>query len=250
MSSTIAILTGASRGLGEALALLMIERGTPLITVARHNNAALDSKAADMNSPVTQLLADLSDPDVAQQTSKKVASLIPQGVTRCILINNAGTVQPVSNTARLSDASAINHALTLNVTSIMLMCAAVLDVQTQTGIDDCRILNISSGAGRSAMPGWGVYCATKAAVDIYTQVLAQEHTGIRAVSLAPGVIDTDMQKNIRSSDIHNFPNVQRFAELHKQGQLASPADTAQHIIQYIDRDDFGTTVLDDIRNYS
>src|SRR5690554_6991079 len=120
MSSTIAILTGASRGLGEALALLMIERGTPLITVARHNNAALDSKAADMNSPVTQLLADLSDPEVAQQTSKKVASLIPQGVTRCILINNAGTVQPVSNTARLSDASAINHALTLNVTSIML----------------------------------------------------------------------------------------------------------------------------------
>lgn len=249
MHNTIAIVTGASRGLGEALALQYIARGTPLITVARHTNAGLDHNAAEANIPLTQVLADLSDPNTAQRISEEIAALIPQNVTRCVLINNAGTVQPISNTESLSDASSISQALTLNITSLMLMCTAVLGARKRADINDCRILNISSGAGRNAMPGWGVYCATKAAVDMYTQVLSQEHKNVRAASLAPGVIDTEMQQNIRSSDIENFPNVKRFSDLHKNGQLASPADTARHIIQYIDREDFGTTVLDDIRNY-
>lgn len=247
-TQTIAIVTGASRGLGEGLALHFLSQGTPLITVARHGNATLDARAAELNTPLTQLHADLSDPQTAQDISEKIAALIPHDVTRCILINNAGTVEPIVNTAQLSNASAINSALTLNITSLMLMCSAVLQVCSRPGVD-CRILNISSGAGRSPMPGWGVYCATKAAVDIYTRVLADEHKNVRAVSLAPGVLDTDMQKIIRSSDAQNFPNVERFVNLHTQGQLASPAVTAQHIAQYIDRDDFGTTVLDDIRNY-
>lgn len=245
--STLVIITGASRGLGEALALRYIASGTPLITVARQRSDRLDQAADQARSSLTQIQADLSDAQIARQTGKKAASLIPSDIDRCILINNAGTVQPIANTARLSDAAAISAALTLNITSLMLMTSAVLNA---THLDaDCRILNISSGAGRSPTPGWGVYCATKAAVDIYTQVLAQEHPRVRAVSLAPGVIDTDMQHAIRSSDELDFPNLERFQNLHQKGQLASPADTAQHITRYIERDDFGTTVLDDIRNY-
>lgn len=244
---TLAIVTGASRGLGEALALQYIARHTPLITVARGRSDRLDQAASQANISLTQIQADLSDPQVAEQTSKEVAALVPDDVTRCILINNAGTVQPVANAARLSDAAAINTALTLNITSLMLMTSALLG--TRRGDMDFRILNISSGAGRNPMPGWGVYCATKAAVDIYTRVLAQEHSEVRAVSLAPGVIDTDMQQTIRASDKSDFPSLERFQDLHRQGQLASPADTAHHIIQFIERDDFGTTVLDDLRNY-
>lgn len=247
MPGTLAIVTGASRGLGEALALGYIARGIPLVTVARSRSARLDDAANQADTPVTQIQADLSDPAVAGQTAEKVATLIPGNLQRCILVNNAGTVQPIANTRRLTDAGAISAALTLNITSLMLISSAALNaVQTNT---DCRILNISSGAGRNPMPGWGVYCATKAAVDIYSRVLAQEHPGVRIVSLAPGVIDTPMQQAIRASDQDDFPNVERFQDMHRQGQLASPADTARHIIQYIERDDFGTTVLDDIRNY-
>lgn len=244
---TLAIVTGASRGLGEAIALQYIARNTPLITVARGRSDQLDQAARQSSSPLTQIQADLSDPQVAEQTSRQVAALVPDDVTRCILINNAGTVHPIANAARLSDAGAINTALTLNITSLMLMTGAVL--HARRGNTDCRILNISSGAGRNPMPGWGVYCATKAAVDIYTRVLAQEHSDVRAVSLAPGVIDTDMQQAIRASDESDFPSLERFQDLHRQGQLASPTETAQHIIQFIERDDFGTTVLDDLRNY-
>lgn len=246
-NTTLAIVTGASRGLGEALALQYIARGIPLITVARSHNSQLDDAASRTHSPLTQIQADLSDPQTAEQTGRQVATLISADVSRCILVNNAGTVQPIANTARLSDAAAITAALTLNITSLMLISSAVLNaVGSNT---DCRILNISSGAGRNPMAGWGVYCATKAAVDIYSRVVAQEHPTVRAVSLAPGVIDTAMQQSIRASDKHDFPSRDRFQDLHQTGQLASPADTAHHIIQYIERDDFGTIVLDDIRNY-
>lgn len=245
----IAIVTGASRGLGQALAQQLLAKGIPLITVARNSDPALTAKAQEQGVALTQLQADLSDPQIAQDISEKVVSLIPDGVSRCLLVNNAGVVQPISNTAELSDAKTITETLTLNVTSVMLMCSAVLRAIQGTAID-CRILNISSGAGRGPVSGWGVYCATKAALDLYTRVLAQEHNNVRAVSLAPGVIDTSMQDSIRRSDARDFPDIERFHALHAQGQLSSPADTARHILHYLDRDDFGTTVLDDIRNYS
>src|SRR5699024_3068817 len=128
---------------------------------------------------------------------------------QCLLINNAGTVQPVANTAALTDVAAISAAFTLNVTSVIALCAAVLQATDRPGVDR-RVLNISSGAGRSPVAGWAVYCATKAAIDQYTRVLAQEHPTVRSASLAPGVIDTEMQATIRQSSEQDFPNLQGF----------------------------------------
>src|SRR3546814_7229399 len=146
-------------------------------------------------------------------------------------------------------AAAITAAFNLNVTSVILLTAAFLRAVKPLQAD-CRILNISSGAGRNPMPGWGVYCATKAALDHYTQVLHAENHGVRIAALAPGVIDTGMQEKIRCSHANDFPSVERFAQMHEQGQLSSPADVAARILRYIDHDSFGATVLDDIRNYA
>src|SRR5690606_35765935 len=170
------------------------------------------------------------------------------GAQRYLLIKNAGTVDPINQASELSNAAAITAAFNLNVTSIMLLTAAFLRAVKPLGVD-CRILNISSGAGRKPMPGWGVYCATKAALDLYTQVLHEENHGVRIAALAPGVIDTGMQLHIRGSAAQDFPNVDRFVEMHESGQLASPTDVAARILRYMAHDDFGTTVLDDIRNY-
>jgi NAD(P)-dependent dehydrogenase (short-subunit alcohol dehydrogenase family) len=114
------------------------------------------------------------------------------------------------------------------------------------------VLNISSGAGRNPTAGWGVYCATKAALDMYTRVAMQEQDahGARFVSLAPGVVDTDMQSAIRSSDPAAFPALSRFQDLHASGKLATPQGVAARIAAYLERDDFGTTEIDDIRNYN
>lgn len=247
--STVAVISGASKGLGQALALGLMDPGAHIITMARSRNASLAARAADAGCTLQQIQIDLSDPHAAQRSATQIMAALPGGAQRYLLINNAGTVDPVRAVAQLDDEAAITAAFSLNVTSLMLMSAAFLratrDLKAQR-----RILNISSGAGRNAMPGWAVYCATKAAVDRYSQVVAAEAPDVRVVSLAPGVVDTGMQEHIRASDPKDFPGLSRFVSMHEEGQLASPAETAAKILRYIARDDFGTTVLDDIRNYS
>jgi sepiapterin reductase len=245
---TVAIVTGASRGLGQALAMGLVQDGNHVITIARGQNRILAERATEAGATLRQLQADLSDPAGVAQAAQALTGAIPQGAQRYLLINNAGTVDPVNQANDLIDPLAITAAFTLNVTSVMVLTAAFLRAAGPSA--DRRILNISSGAGRSPTAGWGVYCATKAALDMYGQVLAAEDHGARLVSLAPGVLDTQMQQNIRGSQPADFPAVQRFVQLHEHGQLASPATVANRILQYIDRDDFGATVLDDIRTAS
>lgn len=246
---TVAIVTGASRGLGQALAAALLEQGAQLIAIARGRSAELERLAGQGPGGLEQIQADLSDPAAAGRVAAQLAGSLPKDAGRYLLINNAGMVDPVRQADQLDDAGAISAAFSLNVTSVILLCSAFLKAVKPLQAD-ARIVNISSGAGRSATPGWGVYCATKAALDHYTQVLNAENHGVRAVSLAPGVIDTGMQQAIRASDPRDFPNVQRFEQMHRQNQLAAPADVAARILRYVNEADFGSTVLDDIRNYA
>lgn len=135
----------------------------------------------------------------------------------------------------------------MNVASVMSLTAAFLqgapkDAQRQ-------VLNISSGAGRKPVSGWAVYGCSKAALDFYTQTLKLENPELAVCSLAPGVIDTDMQGHIRSQSRDQLPNLSRFIDLHQQGQLSSPDDTAERILRHLNSPDFGQHVLDDIRHY-
>lgn len=246
--NTFALVTGASRGLGEALACELIDRGIALATVARHDNPRLQERSDASGIGLRQLRADLSDPAAAAQAALELANCIPANTERCLLINNAGTVAPVANTADLTDATRLTQTFSLNVTSLMLLCAQMLQA-TRGRPMDRRILNISSGAGRSPVSGWGVYCSTKAAVDMYTRVLAQEHPDLRAASMAPSVIDTAMQADIRATDVQAFPGKQRFLDLHAHGQLAAPAVVARQITDALLHPDFGQTILDDIRHH-
>src|SRR5690606_3138496 len=248
-STTVAIVTGASRGLGQALALGLLQSGTRLITVARSHDEVLDRQAQESGCSLQQVQTDLASPAAVERVARQILSNLPSGAKRYLLINNAGTVDPISQASELHNAAAITAAFNLNITSVILLTAAFLQAVKPMQAD-CRILNISSGAGRNPMPGWGVYCATKAALDHYTQVLHAENHGVRIAALAPGVIDTGMQEKIRGSHASDFPNVERFAQMHAQGQLSSPADVAARILRYIDHDSFGATVLDDIRNYA
>ncbi|NYT86222.1 SDR family oxidoreductase [Pollutimonas harenae] len=248
-ASTVAIVTGASRGLGQALALGLMQADTRLTTVARSHDPKLAEHAAATGCTLQQVQSDLANPSAAERVAKQVVAGLPAGAKRYVLINNAGTVHPIHQAADLDNAAAITAAFSLNVTSVMLITAAFLQAVKPLQAD-CRIINISSGAGRNPTAGWGVYCATKAALDHYSNVLHAENHGVRIVSLAPGVVDTGMQETIRGSTSIDFPNVERFAQLHAQGQLAAPADVAGRILRYLSSDDFGTTVLDDIRNHA
>lgn len=250
MIDTYVILTGASRGIGAALAQGLLKPGTRLVTLARRTDEALAKRASELGAELEQIAVDLSDSRAATEVAQRLGDTVPHGAKRYLLINNAGTLAPVARAADIVQAPAVAAAFGLNVTAVMLLSAHFLRAVEPLAADR-RILNISSGAGRNPNPGWAVYCATKAALDMYSRVVKAEQgaDGVRIVSLAPGVVDTDMQASIRASDPQSFPALERFKALHENGQLASVSNVAQRILQYLNRDDFGSTEIDDIRQY-
>ena len=175
MSKTLAVLTGASRGIGAAMARGLLKPDTHLITLARRIDPELDAQAKAVGATLQQIQVDLSDLAATDKAARALCAALPRDAARYLLINNAGSVHPVTRTDALTDASAITAALNLNVSAVMILTAhfltAVQDLKAER-----RILNISSGAGRNPNAGWGVYCASKAALDMYTRVLKQEQS--------------------------------------------------------------------------
>jgi len=114
-----------------------------------------------------------------------------------------------------------------------------------------KVLNISSGLGRRAMASQAAYCAAKAGMDHFTRCLALDEAakphGARVCSLAPGVIDTDMQVQLRSADAAQFPDVGNFAQLKAGGQLSSPEQAAARVLAWLQRPDFGAQPVADVR---
>jgi NAD(P)-dependent dehydrogenase (short-subunit alcohol dehydrogenase family) len=114
-----------------------------------------------------------------------------------------------------------------------------------------KILNISSGLGRRAMASQSAYCAAKAGMDHFTRCMALDEAlkprGAKVCSLAPGVIDTDMQVQLRSTDDALFPDRSGFAGLHQGGQLTSPNEGARRVLAFLARADFGQNPVADVR---
>ena len=133
----------------------------------------------------------------------------------------------------------------------MLLTAAFLRV-SESWHQPRKVLNISSGLGRRAMASQGAYCAAKAGMDHFTRCLAlddaRKANGARTCSLAPGVIDTDMQVTLRSAAPGAFPDQNNFISLKAQGMLSSPADAASRVLGWLARPDFGTNPVADVRD--
>ena len=237
-----AIVTGHSKGLGEGIAAALLAQGIAVLGVARGPSMQLTERFSGL---LTESLADLSDPAAlsAWLAGSAVHDFV-QGASTILLVNNAGTVQPVGQLAD-QDPMDVLRAVTLNVAAPLALAAAVVEVR---GDAACRILHISSGAGRSAYPGWSVYCATKAALDRHAEaVMLDGSEGVLCVSLAPGVIDTGMQGEIRSATTEQFPMLERFVAMKEEGALQSAEATGSDIVKFLLADRFGDVPVADIR---
>jgi NAD(P)-dependent dehydrogenase (short-subunit alcohol dehydrogenase family) len=134
----------------------------------------------------------------------------------------------------------------VNVASALVLSAAFARATSQ--LADRRILHISSGAASNAYAGWSVYCATKAALDQHARAVVLDRTrGLRIASVAPGVIDTDMQAEIRGTTDAKFPDRPRFVELKKTGKLRSPEQGGANVADLLLSDDFGRETVIDLR---
>ena len=250
MTTHLTIITGASRGMGLALAQQLAVPGNTLLCLSRHTNPALDQQAKAQGMSLTQWPADLSDAaPVAQQLAAWLAGKAQDfaGVT---LVNNAGMIPAV---APLSDvpASDISAAMRVGVEAPMLLTSAFLRATAGWTVPK-KVLNISSGLGRRAMASQAGYCAAKSAMDHFTRCLALEEAlkphGAKVCSLAPGVIDTDMQVQLRAAPDSSFPDKANFVGMKQNGALTSPHEAAGRLIAYMARADFGSSPVGDVRD--
>jgi benzil reductase ((S)-benzoin forming) len=238
MPTVKAVLTGHSRGLGAAIAAELAGRGIPVLALARH-------QGADMPG-VTQVALDLSDTNaLSAWLAGGTLQAFLAGADTALLVNNAGMLQPVGPLSSHAPAD-VARAISLNVAAPLMLAAAVAAVDAA----ERRVLHVSSGAGRNAYPGWAIYCASKAALDHHARAAALDQAdGLRIVSLAPGVIDTDMQAQIRATDVEHFPLRDQFQALKANGALASPADCAQRLVAFALGAGFGASAVADLRDF-
>lgn len=238
MKTVKAVLTGHSRGLGAAIAAELAGRGIPVLALARNQGPEIDG--------VTQTALDLSDTmALSAWLAEGALQAFLAGADTALLINNAGMLQPVGPLSS-HDPAEVGRAISLNVAAPLMLAAAV----STTRDAERRVLHVSSGAGRNPYPGWAVYCASKAALDHHARAAALDQAdGLRIVSLAPGVIDTDMQAQIRATDVERFPLRDQFRTMKANGALASPQDCAQRLVAFALSPGFGAVAVADLRDF-
>lgn len=244
MEQHLTIVTGASRGLGRALAELLAQQ-------PGHQVLGLSRQAPAAPAGIEQWPVDLADPlPVAARLQAWLEVFAPGRFASAKLINNAALVtepQPLAD----SDPAALSAAVRVGLEAPLLLSAAFLRA-TRGWSGARRVLHISSGLGRRGMAATGPYCAVKAGLDnlARAQVLeeALQPNGARVCSLAPGVIDTDMQVQLRGADPAAFPDIDAFRQMKSNGKLDTPAAAAAKLLRYLQRADFGVNPVGDVRD--
>jgi benzil reductase ((S)-benzoin forming) len=226
----VVIVTGASKGIGYELRKQLQALGKKVIGIAR----TVDQ---DATSFVT---ADLANTNLLEGILSSIIDEDIEMATSFTLINNAGIVDPIGLVGNLT-AAEIEKSMAVNLTAPIILSNIFINKLRDINMVK-RIINISSGAGRNPYEGWGAYCTTKAGLDHFSRVVAMEQTNekfpVEIVSIAPGIIDTDMQKTIRSSDEGDFPLLDQFITYKEQGILSSAKETAAKLIAVLEHDDF------------
>lgn len=236
-----AILTGHTRGLGAAIAEELLARGIPLLAVGRRLDAVLAERYPGL---LKQAKVDLSDTVAltAWLAEDELGAFLGD-TGSLVLINNAGTLGPVGPLATQGLAD-IGRAVSLNVTAPLAMSSALASRHQ----GELRILHVSSGAARNAFAGWSVYGATKAALDQHARAVALDgRRNLKICSMAPGVVDTDMQAEIRGASSERFPLLANFQALKQEGKLSTPQAAASKLVAYLIGEQFGTASIADLR---
>jgi NAD(P)-dependent dehydrogenase (short-subunit alcohol dehydrogenase family) len=228
LKDKVAIITGASRGIGRATALRFAKAGAAVVLAAR-NEKAVQALAEEIRQSGGRALA--MGTDVTNQNDVDLMATMALRAFRHIdiMVNNAGVLNPIGKTWEVHP-NEWQNLIRINIIGPYLCARAVLPQMLDRG--DGRIINVTSGAANSNIPGWGAYCTSKAALDRFTGVLAAEvaHTNIVVTALNPGTTDTQMQADIRSTPTANFERGDRFRALPRVCKLFHPDEPAQLLL--------------------
>jgi benzil reductase ((S)-benzoin forming) len=247
----LSIVTGASRGMGLEIARQLLAGGHDLLCISRKPNEELGAEAARAGRACEQWPHDLARGEAAAARLETwLQAQAGAGLGSVTLINNAGLIPRIAPVNEVPLAQ-LAEAMRVDLEAPMLLTGAFLRA-TAGWKAARRILNISSGLGRRAMAAQAAYCAAKAGMDHFSRCVALEQAGLpngaRICSLAPGVIDTDMQAQLRGADPARFPDRGSFVGLEQQGRLSSPQEAAARVLAFLARPDFGGNPVADVRD--
>ncbi len=228
------IVTGVSRGLGAAIVTQLLNRGDKVIGVGRSHNfdhdlfSFIDCDLSEMKAVDEIEFPDFSDP-----------------VT---LINNAGIIGEIGRMSQRKR-SDLHKVLQVNTTAPTILTGKVYDRLPDK--NSFTLVNISSGAANRSIPSWAAYCASKSALNMLSETFALEERELgfnpKVYAVAPGVIDTDMQGEIRASGEENFSSIQNFIDLKESDALYSSDEAANRLLSLLDKP-YSGEVFYDLRN--
>jgi NAD(P)-dependent dehydrogenase (short-subunit alcohol dehydrogenase family) len=216
------VITGASRGLGAGLAEEFERLGLRLGLCARNEPVLPDGER------VHAARLDVADAPAMDRFAARVEARFSK---IDLWINNAGVLAPISPLRDIESAAFLDH-LRINVLGVFNGTRAfVRHVRSRAG--GGVLVNLSSGAAQNAYAGWSAYCAAKAAVDRLTECVQLEEAaqGLRAYALSPGLIDTQMQEQIRECREEVFPSVEKFRQAKRDEAFNRPAFVARHLLE-------------------
>lgn len=235
MSKNKVLITGTSRGIGEALAIRFLNEGWEVNGLSRHKSENI-KKNIKKKSMYQETIGDLSNiKDVRRFLKKSFGEINFSEYEQILLINNSGVLEPVKAIRDCETEDILNN-LKVNVLGTASIISEFLKELKEVNLKKL-IINISSGAGKNPYHGWGSYCASKAAIDMLTQCIQLEEATLpaacRIYSIAPGIVETKMQETIRTKSAEEFPMVAKFIDFKESGKLADAKDVAALYYQFV-----------------
>lgn len=234
--SNLVVITGASSGLGLALA-----RSVPFPA-----SVVGISRSEPPDPSIRHFAADLSDPTSWEKVGAEVNRLVAVNEPdRAAFIHAAGTINPIGFAGEVENGPYAANVILNSAAGQVLGHRFLEAIRHRQGTFD--LVMISSGAATSVYPGWSAYGAGKAALDHWVRNVGaeqKERGGVRVTAIAPGVVATSMQEEIRETGEDVFPRVDRFRALHDDGVLADPEDAAGRIWEEIERGLIPGSVID------
>ena len=239
------IITGASKGIGLAIyENLKNNPDNQLFLIARNFDFSETKNTFLFKRDLTKLN---NIKNIIENIFKKINLNESQ---RIVLINNAGTLTPMKFSGKEEDEEIINN-INLNLLAPMILTSNFIKKPSEFKKEK-KIINISSGAGKHPYAGWSCYTTAKAGLDMFTRSVALEQSlidnGIKIISFAPGIVETDMQKQIRNTSKKDFPLVDKFLEIKKYNLANSPQNVAK-VIRKLIFNDFKSGDITDISSF-
>ena len=228
--STAYLVTGASKGLGKSIAIAIAKSGNPVIALAR-NSADLEEVGKQLTEIHPESITVSCDLSGVTDVFAAAELMCSQFDHLAGIVHNAGTISPIRGMLDV-DGEEWSRNIRVNLIGVQNLTNRLHSIIG--GDSHTRITTISSGAAKRPIHGWSSYCVSKAALDMWAMCMAEEgeDSNISALAIAPGIVDTAMQNEIRSSNEDDFPLVENFRDYHRNGDLTNPDDVAEKLLPY------------------